>query len=369
MAGNALKVKIDATPGACSVRQHQGFLYPSFCGLLNANSLLCGRYFTGSNFMNNATKSEPLSRTVLIVLLVVCLAAIGAVVYLVVRPGAEPAENIITLIESKDAVDAGINVLHVIDAIENREAKAEEGRRYKVLIVDETKEGASGIARIGGLVTFVPNTRKGDVVVVEITRLKASTADATVVERLASGQVVPEMTRPARPVASDRPRADRSNPPTEMVGKIFRGTVTDVGREGDGVVKVDGKIVFVEGAAMGEHVEFKITDDAGRFARAEVISKSATPYETKSKREPRMDSASSEQAVQPVKVGEEHVVTITEADRRNPDVNGVARIENFVVFVPGTKLGDRVRIRITELRPRSAMSEVVERLEPEPAAP
>ena len=58
-----------------------------------------------------------------------------------------------------------------------------------------------------------------------------------------------------------------------------------------------------------------------------------------------------------------------EADRRNPDINGVARIDNFVIFVPGTKVGDQVRIRITELRPRSAMSEVIERVEAAPPGP
>lgn len=39
--------------------------------------------------------------------------------------------------------------------------------------------------------------------------------------------------------------------------------------------------------------------------------------------------------------------------------DGLARIENFVVFVPGTKIGDKVKIRITRVLRRMAFGEVV----------
>lgn len=39
--------------------------------------------------------------------------------------------------------------------------------------------------------------------------------------------------------------------------------------------------------------------------------------------------------------------------------DGLARIENFVVFIPGTKVGDRVKIRITRVLRRMAFGEVV----------
>ena len=58
----------------------------------------------------------------------------------------------------------------------------------------------------------------------------------------------------------------------------------------------------------------------------------------------------------PVKEGEEHDVTIAEMSRKG---DGIARIQNFVVFVAGTKAGDKVRIRITEVRGRHAIGEVV----------
>ncbi|HMO05442.1 MAG TPA: TRAM domain-containing protein [Kiritimatiellia bacterium] len=151
-----------------------------------------------------------------------------------------------------------------------------------------------------------------------------------------------------------------------MVGQEFRGTVEDLGREGDGIVKVDGKVVFVKGAAMGEHVVFRVTEDAGRFARGEVVSKSETPFATAPSATPIAKPASDDHGDIPVAVGDELDVEVVEGDRRNPSVDGVARIDRFVVFVPGTQPGDRARIRITDVRSRAAQAEVIERL---PATP
>ncbi len=68
----------------------------------------------------------------------------------------------------------------------------------------------------------------------------------------------------------------------------------------------------------------------------------------------RRDSDSSRDV--PVKVGEEYDVEITEVGSRG---DGIARIQNFVVFVAGTKKGDKVKIKITDIRGRSAIGEVV----------
>lgn len=72
----------------------------------------------------------------------------------------------------------------------------------------------------------------------------------------------------------------------------------------------------------------------------------------------------------PVNVGEEYDVEITEVGSKG---DGIARIKNFVVFVPNVSKGDKVRIKIKELRGRSAIGEVVgsgsesEELKEEPA--
>lgn len=58
----------------------------------------------------------------------------------------------------------------------------------------------------------------------------------------------------------------------------------------------------------------------------------------------------------PVKVGEELDVTI-EAIAQKGD--GVAKKEGFVIFVPGTKVGDNVRVRVTKVLRKVGFAEVI----------
>lgn len=58
----------------------------------------------------------------------------------------------------------------------------------------------------------------------------------------------------------------------------------------------------------------------------------------------------------PVKVGEEHVVKIEDVGAKG---DGIARIENFIVFVPGGKKGEEVKVRIKEVAERFAIGEKV----------
>jgi predicted RNA-binding protein with TRAM domain len=59
----------------------------------------------------------------------------------------------------------------------------------------------------------------------------------------------------------------------------------------------------------------------------------------------------------PVNEGEEYDVKIEDLGR---DGDGITRIEGFVVFVSGAKLGDEVKIRITSTRRNFAFAEIVE---------
>ena len=59
----------------------------------------------------------------------------------------------------------------------------------------------------------------------------------------------------------------------------------------------------------------------------------------------------------PVHVGEEYEVKIEDLGR---DGDGIARVEGFVVFVPGAGVGDEVKIRISATRRKFAFAEVVE---------
>jgi predicted RNA-binding protein with TRAM domain len=62
----------------------------------------------------------------------------------------------------------------------------------------------------------------------------------------------------------------------------------------------------------------------------------------------------------PVEIGKEYDVEIKEISRRG---EGIARIEGLVVFVPNTKNGDQVKIRVTRLSSRFAEAEVVAKKE------
>jgi predicted RNA-binding protein with TRAM domain len=58
----------------------------------------------------------------------------------------------------------------------------------------------------------------------------------------------------------------------------------------------------------------------------------------------------------PVETGKEYDVEIQETSRRG---EGITRIEGLVVFVPNTKPGDKVRIKVTRISRRFAEAEVV----------
>ncbi len=58
----------------------------------------------------------------------------------------------------------------------------------------------------------------------------------------------------------------------------------------------------------------------------------------------------------PINVGDTYDVKIEEVGREG---DGIARIEGFVVFVPNTKKGDSVKVRITKVSRRVGFGEVV----------
>ncbi|MDD1776502.1 MAG: TRAM domain-containing protein [Candidatus Methanomethylicus sp.] len=59
--------------------------------------------------------------------------------------------------------------------------------------------------------------------------------------------------------------------------------------------------------------------------------------------------------IKPVEVGKEYEVLVKELSRRG---EGIARIEGFVVFIPNTKTGDRVKIKISKITEKFALAEV-----------
>lgn len=59
----------------------------------------------------------------------------------------------------------------------------------------------------------------------------------------------------------------------------------------------------------------------------------------------------------PVAEGTEYDVTIEDIAREG---DGIARVQGFVVFVPGTKIGDNVKIKVDKVMRRFAIASVAE---------
>jgi predicted RNA-binding protein with TRAM domain len=58
----------------------------------------------------------------------------------------------------------------------------------------------------------------------------------------------------------------------------------------------------------------------------------------------------------PVEEGKEYEVEVTELSRRG---DGVAKIQGFVIFVQGAKVGQKVKIKVERVGPRFASATVV----------
>ncbi len=58
-------------------------------------------------------------------------------------------------------------------------------------------------------------------------------------------------------------------------------------------------------------------------------------------------------------VSEGEICTLTIEQRGNKGDKGVAKVEGYIIFVPDTKVGDKVKVKITSALPRFAFSEKV----------
>jgi predicted RNA-binding protein with TRAM domain len=70
-------------------------------------------------------------------------------------------------------------------------------------------------------------------------------------------------------------------------GKEYDVEVTEISRRGDGVAKIQGYIIFVKGAKIGDKVKIKVETVGPRFA-------TATALQTSGKAESPADTSSSE---------------------------------------------------------------------------
>lgn len=307
-----------------------------------------------------APEPAPASSKALVAMFLITLCSVAIVVYLLFRPGVGEPGVVEEVLPAEKVAALNLHRGDVVDATGRDAVIAEEGRWYYVVVDDVSRDGASGVARIGGLVTFVRDARPGEHVVIEVTRLRRSTADAVVIERMSREEARERFAASAPDAPPPRPASVRQDAPVPAADlERHTAVVKEMGRHGDAIVKVEGKVVFLEGAGIGDEVTFTIREDRGTFAIGQLVDRQPGAAQPAAEAAPRdTDEQSADDAI----VGAQFTLTVTERDRQNPETDGVARIGGLVVFVPGTQPGDVVRVRIVDRAPRFAVSEVVERL-------
>ena len=269
----------------------------------------------------------------------------NAIVTVVVGEGQSGA----SAINTGDVVDATVPGAVVVPRL---------GYRYKVFVDDESDDRSSGIAKIGGLVTFIPGARPGQTAIVDVTRVRERVADAVIVKVLSQIEMAPRTPRgPFVPPAGDS--AAHVVVGAEMDVIIAEESSKNPGLEG--IAKIGGLVVAVKGATtVGERVNVRIVERMERIAFAEPTGKpagteplpSATPPGHQGFLPRAGDSAAR------VVVGAEMDVVIVEESSKSPGLEGIARVEGLVVAVDGVPtVGERVNVRIVSRLANIAFAE------------
>jgi len=199
--------------------------------------------------------------------------------------------RVVAVIEGPDAEAYGVNRGEVADTLRDPRAVAREGRRYRVRIEDESDDGRSGVARIGGLVTFVPDARPGQIAVIEVAAVRPRVANAFLV-RVESEPDRATVPAPSEPPSGAIPPPDRAPPAAEgeivegaaaraedvQPGRRFRVAITEASRqnpESEAVARIGGLVTIVRGGKVGERCAIRIVERRARVAFAEVVEREA----------------------------------------------------------------------------------------------
>ena len=65
-------------------------------------------------------------------------------------------------------------------------------------------------------------------------------------------------------------RSNFGSKPVET-GKEYDVHITETSRKGDGIARIQGFVIFVKNANVGQDVKVKITSVGERFATAEIV--------------------------------------------------------------------------------------------------
>lgn len=213
-----------------------------------------------------------------------------AITIFVLRP--RERSRVVAVFEGEAAEALDINLGGITDTLREPRAIARVGRRYRVRIEDESGDGQSGVARIGGLVTFVPEARRGQIAVIEVTGLRARTASASLVRVESEDASAPAPPTPPTPRAVEPPSAPPAvveptpAPDAEIAegahsraddvqpGRLFRVEITEPSRQQpdrEAVTRIGGLVTIVRGARVGERCVIRIVERRARVAFAEVV--------------------------------------------------------------------------------------------------
>jgi predicted RNA-binding protein with TRAM domain len=91
-------------------------------------------------------------------------------------------------------------------------------------------------------------------------------------------------------------------------GKEYDVEVTEISRQGDGIARVQGFVIFVKGGRVGQKAKVRITNVGARFATAEVVSGGAAGSEPATQEKAEVAPATPEEEkpeLQDYKSGEE----------------------------------------------------------------
>ena len=271
----------------------------------------------------------------------------------------KPESGRVTKIYEGDA--AVVNTGAIVDGTDPAvRVTPQVGYRYRVFVEDESDDRASGIARLGGRATFIDGARRGQTCIVDVTRVQDRVVNANLVKVVSEISLPPKAPRePYKPKPGDR----SAFVVDDAVLDVVISEASSKNPDGEGVAKVEGLVVFVEGATkIGERVNVRIVQRREKMAFAELTGEPAGEgplgYAEAAPKRPAFVPRADDAAACVVKDAELDVV-ISEKSSKNPDTEGVARVRGLVIFVQGaTTVGERVNVRVTDRRERMAFAEL-----------
>jgi predicted RNA-binding protein with TRAM domain len=121
------------------------------------------------------------------------------------------------------------------------------------------------------LCLFSGNVRSEDGrYVIEVPRREVETGSIDAGETYRVALIAGDRTDPAEAEEADQP-ATEPQPPVE-VGEIRYVEIEDIGKQGDGIARVErGYVIIVPGAEIDERVKIEVTEVKSNFAVGEII--------------------------------------------------------------------------------------------------